>query len=330
MDLIRQIYNPNGKIKMQMNDYHLALHEIEFFQIYPQILFKLKEMGEFESTPSFFQDRLKKRSDEVLYNNLLIKQQVGQICAVFERQEIEAIPLKGINFAERYFGSFAARSTSDIDILIRKEQLAEAVVCVESLGFNKDEPSIAGHFHTTFMKQIPGSKIPLRIELHWNIIKEKTASIPIQQFWNEAACMGEFAYIKELSTYHTFYLMCLHGWRHNMDSLRHFLDIIQIITTYPTEIDFDRLIRDTIEHKTKKRVFRTLSLVYQEFPFLNEIKELPFKMQYVHWAYRFIKEEKESNIKKYINFIDYQFLSFDTSKHMIYELLSWIRPAARK
>ncbi len=188
------------------------------------------------------------------------------------------IPLKGVYFAQEYFGHLGARGTSDIDILVKKESVEEAVELVKSLGFQQEEEWIPGHFHCSFSKQIPGSSVPLSVEVHWDVVKEATSYFNIETFWNEAAPVEGSSYIKRLSDQHTFYMMCLHGWRHNLDSPKYFLDIIQLIYKIKGELDIPRLLQDARKHGTLKRLVRTLSIVYEEYPMLENVLEIPAKL----------------------------------------------------
>ena len=47
---------------------------------------------------------------------------------------------------------------------------------VKNIGYIIEETRIPFHFHSSFSKAIPGSDIPLTVELHWNVIKENTES----------------------------------------------------------------------------------------------------------------------------------------------------------
>lgn len=84
------------------------------------------------------------------------------------------------------------------------------------------------------------------------------------------------------------------------------------------DIDFKRLLEDAERHKTKKRIIRTLSIVYEKLPFLDSVNEFTYKIPTLY-------SQRNSTIKKYVDFIDYSILSFDSPKHSMiefYHLLS--------
>ena len=80
------------------------------------------------------------------------------------------------------------------------------------------------------------------------------------------------------------------------------------------------------KHKTRKRIIRTLSAVYQEFPFLNCIMPFPYKStrKYLEFSN---KKAGSSFYKKYTDYIGYQYFSYDTPSHTIKEILATILPA---
>jgi hypothetical protein len=300
------------------HDYHKALQEIEGEGIQSQVYFLLKKQGKLEQTPSFFQAYLKENYDKGLFQNLFIKNQTDLLLRSFEEQGIDVIPIKGVYFAETYFGHIAARTTSDIDLLIRFQDIDQAVESVKSLGFTNEEEWIPGHFHCSFSKKLPHSPLPLVVELHWNLVKENTSKFDINDIWKQSKVTAPYSHIRELSPLHCFYMICLHGWRHNMDSLRYFIDIIQIIHKSSLELNYDELIKIAETHQTLKRFTRTLSIVYSQFPHLDHVLKLPFKKKKTFWEHRRVR-----GMKLYVDFIDYQFFSYDTVRHSLMEIREW-------
>ncbi|MCQ6277205.1 nucleotidyltransferase family protein [Bacillus sp. V3B] len=305
--------------------YEKWLLDADFLEIGPQVYAILQHQGRLEETPLFFREKLKAEFKEIFYQNLFIKQQTREILHQFEELEITVIPLKGVIFAEKYFGHVGARSTSDIDVLIKKKDLQRAIACVQELGFQVVGEEIEEHFHSSCSKVLPNSEIPLTVELHWDILPNNTSTLDIQELWNDSQVVESYIHVRELSLYHTFYMICLHSWRHNLDSLKHYLDIIQLIYRYGEEVDYERLVEDATSHKTLKRMIRTLSVVYQECPFLEKIKSFPFKKDSTFLSYDEKKGRLGRSLRKYADFIDYQFLNFDTVNHSIHAVVKWVK-----
>ncbi|NYE03875.1 hypothetical protein F4694_000594 [Bacillus niacini] len=317
--LISAIYDPFTSLPTEENFYKEVLAEHDFISVAPQVYHLLNQQGKLDRTPLFFQNQLKERFNKAFYQNLFIKNQTKMILEKFEELEINVIPLKGVFFSEKYFGHLGARATTDIDLLIHFDDIQKVREVVKSLGFIVEEKMIRNHFHCSFSKDIPSSPVPLVVELHWNLLKENTANFDIREVWNNSNSINNSKYIKELSKYHTFYFMCLHSWRHNFNSMRYYLDIVQLIHSLCEEIDYFRLINDGVQHKTSKRIIRTISLVYEEFQHLDRIKKFELKRKFI------VKKSDLKGIRKYVDVIDYQFLSYDSVKHGYREFLVWFK-----
>jgi hypothetical protein len=320
-DFVTALYKPQAPVPLDDHYYHKVIRDIEHDGIHSQVYFLLKQNGMLTQTPTFFQAYLKEKYDKGLFQNLFIKNQTDILLRRFEEQGIDVIPLKGVYFAEKYFGHIGARATSDIDLLIRFKDLNQAIESVKALGFSVEEEPIPGHFHCSFSKSLPHSPVPLVVELHWGLVKEETSKFDINDIWNESKEIGEYSHVRELSHMHCFYMICLHGWRHNLDSLKYFIDIIQMIHQYSEELDYQKQFKIAETHQTLKRMIRTLSIVYEQFPHLNNVIKLPFKRKTL-WRHHNVK-----GLKQYLDYFDYQFFSYDTVKHSIIEIRHWIWPS---
>ncbi|MFT9597384.1 nucleotidyltransferase domain-containing protein [Mesobacillus sp.] len=308
--------------------YEELLRNQEIVAIAPQVYHLLKSQGKLDQVPDFFRQSLKEQYFQTMQLNLFVNHETNQLLNAFEERGIEVIPLKGVGFAESYFGSLGARKTSDIDLLVKEYEIDAAVELVKQLGFTVEEERIPGHFHCSYSKQLPGSEIPLVVELHWDLLKESTARFDIEEFWQAAQPLKQYSSIKEFSSLHVLYMIILHGWRHNLDSLKYHLDIIQLIRLFKEDVDFHLLLNMAGKHQTKKRIIRTLSSVYQEFPFLDYIKPFPYKSarKYLEFS---DKKDGRSFYKKYTDYIDYQYFSYDTASHTMKEILATILPVKK-
>ncbi|OIK15472.1 hypothetical protein BIV60_09395 [Bacillus sp. MUM 116] len=321
IELIKAIYG-QGPLPQDKFYYHHAMNDIEEDGIASQLYFLLKKQGKLEQTPDFFQLFLKENYEKAFYQNLFIKSQQNEITGQFEKQGIDVIPLKGIHLAEMVFGHVGARATSDIDLLIRIEDLEKAIEVIHLLGFTVEEAPIPGHFHCSYSKKLPNSEMPLVVELHWSLVKQSTSKFDIDDLWKDARTVERYKHIKELTPNHTFYMICLHGWRHNLDSMKYFMDIIQVLYLYHVELDFEEILKLAAVHQTHKRMIRTLSILYLQFPLLNEMKPFIYKRDFPLWKYRNAK-----GFKKYLDFLDYQLFSFDSAKHSFVEFIHWLVPS---
>jgi hypothetical protein len=314
---VQALYDPSKTLPTERLDFEAMLMDHDFISVAPQVYQLLKNQGRLEDIPLIFHQQLKNEFQKAFYQNLFIKNQTEMILKRFEEEGIEVIPLKGVYFAEKYFGHLGARTTSDIDLLIKLPYLERAMDVVQSLGFTTEEDKIAEHFHCSFSKELPGSHIPLKVELHWNLLIENTSRFEVHELWEEAQPVGVYQYVKQLSHYHTFYMICLHSWRHNLASLRYYMDILQVVYALEEELDFQRLRIDIEAHHTSKRMIRTLSLVDLQIPELKRLQKCTFISTKNSLREIAFKNRHKKGFWKYIDFIDYQIFSYDTPRHSL-------------
>lgn len=310
--LLQSIYENGQYFTLGNLNYQKMMNTDKLSYIAPQLYTLLKERSILKRIPSDFQDFLQAAYHQTVYKNIFIKHQSEELFRTFENNSIGVIPLKGVYFSERYFGQIGARSTSDIDILVNPSAIHSAVECVKQLGFVQEEEFLPGHFHCCFSKELPGSPIPLCVEIHWDVLRADTSNVDITEFWEEATPISGYEFVYELSTFHTFYLMCLHAWRHNMDSIKCFVDLMQILYVGNDQIDFSRLKNVSKRHQTWTRVVRTLSILYREYPFMRRVKCFPYER-----SIRYSLFAKEKGLLKYLNFMDYHLLSYDSLQHRL-------------
>jgi hypothetical protein len=325
ISFIQALYDSQAPLPSDEAFYKKAMEDILFFDISSQAYYLLKQQGKLEKTPLFFQEKLKEKYTEALYQSLFIKNQTELLLQELDRIGIEVIPLKGTRFAEKYFGHVGARRTSDIDLLIKINDMDKAIACIQNLGFIADPKNIPSNFNLSFNKALPHSPIPLMVELHWSLLDEKTTTFNIEEIWNQVVPVEGYNRVKELSDQHTFYMITLHGWRHNMDSLKYFIDIIQLIHLFGEQLDYNASFRKAAQDKTLKRMIRTLSIVYDQFPHLEKINSLP-KRTKVFWEYETFRYRQQRSFSKYIDFVDYQFLSYDSVRDRLLEIVRWVLP----
>ncbi|WP_051827130.1 nucleotidyltransferase family protein [Metabacillus indicus] len=308
---IESIYN-DSLLRQNDFNYHKLKNDIQHFSIEPQIYALLNRKEYLEDTPAFFVQFLKKGSIAAFIQNLFLKSQMEKILCRFEDQQIETIPLKGVYFSETYFGHLAARSTSDIDLLVRKKDLKKIDGILRLSGFTLESGGPKNHFHCSYFKHLPGSPIPLQVEIHWDILKENTSSFDINTFWESSIPISPHRYIKHLSHQHTFYLMVLHAWRHNLDSLRHFLDILQMTQSLENQLNVADLYRQAKKDGTLKRVQRTLNITRRLFNKCSLTDSYEVNNNYGKWwEYEKIRDRDYRSLKVYLDWVDFVWFGRD-------------------
>ncbi|WP_020618752.1 nucleotidyltransferase family protein [Paenibacillus daejeonensis] len=312
--LLNALYNDQQPLPEQ--HWGQLMQDMELFSMQAQLYHLLQQnVRHKESVPEHVMKRLRSEHDKVIVQNLMLQHTERQILSLFDQQKIAAMPLKGTRFAQRFFGSLAARATSDVDLLVQPSNLESAIKLVQGLGFKLDKKV---HNHAVLYRLIT-PQIPLMIELHWTMDKPHLSDLQDAPFWTTAIPMNGYDGVLELDSISTFYFMILHGMRHRMDSPRYLLDLAQMIFCHGSEIDYDMLAARAQQDRTFRRVQAALSIVYNQFPVLHERKPLPFPLLETYWTYEAVRDRKlgKRGLNDYKNRMFFRFGIFDTWKHQI-------------
>ncbi|RUS45253.1 nucleotidyltransferase family protein [Cohnella sp. AR92] len=311
ISFLQELYKPQPELNMNEDDFIGIQAEIDLFGISAQVYMLLKEEGEaYKHLPIAFWQHLVSGFTSTLQFNLYMKVQEEAIFRAFERNRIHSMPLKGIQFASRYFGHYGARYTSDIDIYVPEPELKRAIRCLEEEGF---EFEVIKDHHARLHKG------DLTVELHMTFDKQYWSRLDPAPFWEESERFQEYHYIRQMSTQQAFYFICLHGARHHMDNMRFILDIVQMLYRSGAEIDFEALFRQAKRDLTSRRIRTVLTIVYSQFPHLQEWK--PLDMTYIDsgWRYDTIRSAilGRKGVPYYRYKLHFKHLIFDSWKYVL-------------
>lgn len=277
MDILRTLFDPAEPMPTDENFYEARWDEIQRNVVASQIYSILAESDSLKTVPDRFRKRLEVAYKERIGISLYMAHMQNVVLQALERFHVPAIPFKGTLFSQRYYGNVAARSSSDIDVLVPHERLADSYRALESIGFTGPYMSDPSHFQCLFQKQVGQFENPLKVEIHWSLLKEETTKIHFDHLWLSATERPSCKYARELNIQATFYVMCVHGVNHEMSTPRVFLDMVQLLYRFGQDIQFEQIMAQAKEDKVWRRIQLALTLLYHEFPDLERIKPFPWR-----------------------------------------------------
>jgi|GEM_PF-1058951 len=263
--------------------YRALLGELRSHSLASNVYVRLKAAGRLAETPAFFREELGRIHEACFVQNLLIRHETADLLRRFEDAGLPAIPLKGTVLAEQYFGHFAARPTSDIDLLVRRRHVDEASRLVREAGYTRAEASSPVHYHAEWCKERPGWPAPVSVELHWDLAQAGVSAVDVEALWQESEPLDGFRHIRVMDAEATFYTLCLHGASHLMDSGKHILDLLHMLREYGHAIDLARVLDRARRDRTQNRVKAALAVLYGLYPALHRLKPPPGPLPVVRW-----------------------------------------------
>lgn len=166
--------------------------------------------------------KFKKRHPIAMIRYEAANQMYGQVCEVFENEGVPFIPLKG-SVIRKYYPEPWMRTSCDIDILIKEEDLNRAVKLLqERYSFSSDNHR---DFHDVSLFSDNGT----HLELHFNILENmKDVDTVLSRVWEFAKPSGEESYMYELQPEFLIYHVLAHMSYHVLNGgcgIRSFIDL---------------------------------------------------------------------------------------------------------
>lgn len=270
-------------LRLADEDYGKLLKTVKLSSTGAQVYHLLKLRGAADKFPSSFLNRLYVIYEASFMQSLLIRHETNALLKEFDQRGIPVIPLKGTWLAERYFGHFSARGTSDIDLLVRPQDMDTATACIAERGFVSRQPVNPAHYHTEWHKPAPSLPEPLTVELHWSLVPAGTSRLNVEDAWAASEPLPDYGSVRLFNPTYTFYALCLHGVSHQMESLKPVLDLLWFIRLNGAAIDWRELWRQAAKDRTRRRVEIALASLLELFPELASEVSLPHKPLFFYW-----------------------------------------------
>ncbi len=176
----------------------------------------------------------------------------AELCAItklLEGQGVAALPYKGPVLALQAYGDIALRTFTDLDLLVRRSDVARAREILCSRGYApideltpSQERAILRLEHNLPLVNSTGD---ILVELHWSVAPAAfTFPIPMEGLWWRATPMslgGEP--VRGISVDDLMLLLSVHGVRHAWSAVEWISGIAELIRQ-PGSVRWDRVIRD--------------------------------------------------------------------------------------
>ncbi len=229
-------------------------------------------------------NRLRKMYLWNVTHNLKLWSALEQILRAFNQANIEAIPLKGIFLAEHLHGHIGSRSSSDLDLLVRKKDFPRAKNELARIGYIPTIRPYSRGFIGNFLRHQGFSKPESShnrtyLEIHWNFYVKRPKEFDMSPVWKNATSISinDFR-VLTLSLSDTLLHLAINLRLHGYLSLRLFGDLYALMARYQEEIDWPYVIRQAERNGQRVGLYYALyfakELLDAEIPtrILEEIK----------------------------------------------------------
>lgn len=147
------------------------IHFAKKMHLMPLLYSSLKKKEDIFPPPDIF-IQLKSFYRANAARNLFFTHNLLVLLTEFEKNNMRAIPLKGIYLSNCVYDNPSARQMNDLDIMVRWEDIPDAWGIVERLGFNATSTCHLDNTYRRIKHHAPDFIHPsgTRAEIHWNIL----------------------------------------------------------------------------------------------------------------------------------------------------------------
>ncbi len=222
-------------------DWDYLIRAVEFHGLIPVVARFVKETD--CGLPHSIGVQLDQAGRQALQANVMLAGELMRVLRLLNAAGIECLPFKGPAMAAQLWGDFTLRQSIDLDLLVHRAQVPEAISCLAETGYCPQsgcdwrkslETSVELSLHKPRM---------LSLELQWGIAPAYfSVDFDFESSW-ERSPVSDFAgqRIRMFAPEDLLLILCIHGWKHAWNRLLWAADIAKLLQTY-RDLEWDFLL----------------------------------------------------------------------------------------
>jgi hypothetical protein len=229
--------------------------------------------------PPKFLDELKTYSLQQWEKQERLVRELFRLSSLLKAAGHEFILLKGPYLAERFFGGIDRRAFSDLDILIKREDLAAVERLLCSSGYTQKSSSFLSRSLTTrFAYSYDFVKENVAVDLHWQFSAQPTHGLDYEAIWREKQPFTlRRHHFHVLSDEHevVFKLISIFtDLEMGIARLRPFVDLHFIVQKVSHRFDWEAFLEHRKRERTRRLSLTVLALFLGLFDCRDDFKEM--------------------------------------------------------
>ncbi|MBA3474629.1 MAG: nucleotidyltransferase family protein [Rubrobacter sp.] len=217
-----------------------------------------------EAVPNGTLDQLRDRFQKNARRNVFMTGELLRLLNLFETHGISAVPFKGPSMAVSIYGNIALRQFTDLDILLREQDVLEAKDLLLSMGYQPEYRLT--HQRETVLLQASHEysfvhENKVKVELHWKITSEYFSfSLDFEHLWKRlkrSSLAGKE--VPTLSPEDLLLILCVHSASHVWQQLEFVCGVAELIRANE-KLDWGQVIEQARELGSERMLFLGLFL----------------------------------------------------------------------
>jgi hypothetical protein len=219
-----------------------------------------------DAVPAAVMSELQKMFCRTSFRNLALTSELMRLLTLLRRRGVEAVPFKGPLLGQSLYGNVALRRAIDLDLLVRKSDVAIAGQLLLEQGYEltpemtleQQREHLKRHYHFEFHR----SEDNVHVELHWQLLPRNCGELDTAYVWDHLVSIdvgGQTALALEPEE--LFVLLCIHhGSKHEWSRLKWIADIGRLVDGH-ADMDWTRVLSRARALKQERHVLMGCFLV---------------------------------------------------------------------
>lgn len=208
---------------------------------------------------------LKSSYTSIAQRNMLMSMELIHIMKLLESAGIEALALKGPTLAQLAYGDITLRQFSDLDILIKPNDLQEAISLLKAHNYTEAYPLTTSQLNSFIRSSheftLFNHTNRIAVELHWRLTSEGFLVQVDKLDFFEDTCFVTLNHknIQTVDLEKLLIYLAVHGAKHYWERLEWLVDIAYIVEKN-LNLDWEEIIKMSKKIGAEKILFSTLYL----------------------------------------------------------------------
>jgi hypothetical protein len=269
-----------GELLQQELDWSFVLKLAERNGLIPLLTFHLNRSFH-DAVPAPVLDQLRGAARTNSVRGLVLTMELLEILEVLQTGGVRAIPFKGPTLALQAYGDIALRRFIDLDLLVREGDFESARSLLEQRGYRAHYPLtseqerdyLAASGHVPLVRSDPD----IMVELH-TAVTPRAFAFPLDPapFWNRLVSLPVLEKtLPGLGPEDLFIILCVHGAKHQWESLSLITDVAELIRAQPG-LAWPRIVQQARVTRSERILCLGLHLAHHflEAPLPAELEKL--------------------------------------------------------
>jgi hypothetical protein len=201
----------------------------------------------------------------IIRQNKMLAVEMFRVLHELQRANIAAMVLKGIPLSLQLYGSLEHRQISDIDLLCCPDQRSAAIDVLYGLGYRGEAPGVTDQtlkFGYHFPMQ--NDQHHTSVELHWKVFPSYLdVFLEGDSLWRHSTTVPLYnKQVPTLALEKTFWMLCIHGTKHQWEKLGWIADIMQFMSMYPS-LNYEQVLQTARDYSSKQMVLLAVKLAHE-------------------------------------------------------------------